>query len=151
MRLFRGSGVSGVLARVMICVLVVTTSESGQALRSHPSSTGFGFAPTKGEWAAAIAVVAVVGVGVGFGIYFAVHHGHSLTGCAATTPDGLQLVTDGGNQTFALNGDVAGIKAGDRVRVSGKKDKKAGGAAQPFVVSKLSRDFGPCRVLHSAP
>ena len=139
------------LARVMICVLVITSSESGQALRSHPSSTGFGFTPTKGEWAAAIAVIAAVGVGIGFGVYFAVHHGHSLTGCAATASDGLQLATDGGGQTYALGGDVAGIKAGDRVRVSGKKDKKAGGAVQTFEVSKLSKDFGPCKVMRATP
>ena len=149
--LFRGSGVSGLLARVMICFLVVTTSESGQALHSHPSSSGFGFTPTKGEWAAIIAIVAAVGVGVGFGIYFAVHHGHTLTGCAATSSDGLQLVTDGGGQTYALGGDVAGIKAGDRVRISGKKDKKAGAAARPFEVTKLSKDFGPCKVVHATP
>jgi hypothetical protein len=123
----------------------------GQALHAHPSSSGFGFTPTKGEWAAAIAVVADVGVGVGFGIYFAVHHGHSLTGCAATSSDSLQLVTDGGNQTYSLGGDVAGVKAGDRVRISGKNDKKVGAAARSFVVSKLLKDFGPCKLAHETP
>ena len=150
MRLFRGSGVSGLLARVMICFLVVTTSESGQALHSHPSSSGFGFTPTKGEWAAIIAIVAAVGVGIGVGVYFAVHHGHSLTGCAATTPDGLQLVTDGGNQTYALDGDVGGIKAGDRVRVSGNKKKDAAGSRK-FLVEKPAKDFGVCKVLPAKP
>lgn len=44
-------------------------------------------------------------------------------------------------------GDVAGIKPGSRVRVSGKKEKSSGTAQ--FLVEKVSKDFGACSV--SAP
>jgi hypothetical protein len=97
-------------------------------------------------------IVALVGVGVliGVGVYFAVHHGHSLKGCASSGPGGVQLLNEGDQQTYALAGDVDGIKTGDRVRVSGKKQKPTGGGRQ-FVATKLSKDYGPCKIQASTP
>jgi hypothetical protein len=92
-------------------------------------------------------IIALVGVGalIGVGVYFAVHHGHSLKGCAAPGPGGMQLLNESDHQTYALAGDVDGIKAGNRVRVSGNKNKAAGNSRQ-FVATKLSKDYGPCKI-----
>ena len=92
-------------------------------------------------------IIALVGVGalIGVGVYFAVHHGHSLKGCASPGPGGMQLLNEGDQQTYALAGDVDGIKAGNRVRVSGNK-KKATGNSRQFVATKLSKDYGPCKI-----
>jgi hypothetical protein len=97
-------------------------------------------------------IIALVGVGVviGVGVYFAVHHGHSLKGCASSGPGGIQLLNESDQQTYALTGDVDGIKAGNRVRISGNK-KKPTGAGRQFVASKLSQDYGPCKIQPSAP
>ena len=46
-------------------------------------------------------------------------------------------------------GDVAGIKPGSRVRVSGKKEKEKSSGTAQFLVEKVSKDFGACSV--SAP
>jgi hypothetical protein len=95
--------------------------------------------------------VAAIGAGVGIGVFYAVHHGQSLSGCAVSGSSGLELQNRGDQQTYALVGEVAGIKPGDRVRVSGKKAKKSDGSAQQFVVEKLTRDYGACKVQPAAP
>jgi hypothetical protein len=100
--------------------------------------------PSNGE---IIGIAVGIGVGIaaiGVGVYFAVKHNHSVTGCARSTADGITLTTESDKQTYALTGDVAGIKPGNRVRVSGKKSKpKSAGTAQ-FLVEKVSKDFGAC-------
>lgn len=85
-----------------------------------------------------------VGTGIGIGVYYAIHHNHALTGCAAVTPDGLRLQSANDGQAYALVGEIAAIRPGERVRVSGKKQKKDGVGAQLFLVDKLSKDLGSC-------
>ena len=90
--------------------------------------------------------IAAIGAGIGLGIYSAVRpHGHSLTGCAGSGPDGPELASESDQQTYALTGELAGIKSGERIRVSGKKGRKSAGAHTQFHVEKLSRDFGACK------
>jgi hypothetical protein len=59
------------------------------------------------------------------------------------------LISESDKQPYTLVGEVAGIKPGDRVRVSGKKGKEKS-AAREFLVEKVSRDFGPCEVAGGA-
>lgn len=93
--------------------------------------------------------VAVV-AGIGFLIYYSVHHGQSLKGCVASTPDGLQLVNERDQRSYDLTGETASIKPGDRVRVKGKKIKGDPNHKQ-FVVTKLPKDYGVCRAIPPTP
>jgi len=88
--------------------------------------------------------IGAIGAGIGIGIYFAFHHGHSLTGCAVSAPDGLQMKNKGDQQTYSLIGAVAAIKPGDRVRVSGKPVRKPSGPTPQFLVDNVSKDYGAC-------
>jgi hypothetical protein len=54
-------------------------------------------------------------------------------------------------QSYVLVGEVAGIKPGDRVRVSGKREKKNAGGPQQFLVEKLTKDYGVCTVVPATP
>ena len=105
---------------------------------------------TKSDAAWIVVAVAAVGAGIGIGIYYAVRHGNSLNGCVVSGSDGPQLQNRGDGQTYSLTGEVAAIKPGDRVRVSGKKQKKNDGGAQHFAVEKLTKDYGPCEAQLSA-
>ena len=91
-------------------------------------------------------LIALVGVGVliGVGVYFAVHHGHSVKGCASSGSGGMQLINESDHRTHELAGDLDGIKAGNRVRISGNKKKLSGNTRQ-FVATKLSKDYGLCQ------
>ena len=97
---------------------------------------------TKSETAEAVGVVIGVGAAIGVGIYFAVHANHSVTGCTAAAANGIQLQQD--QQTWSLIGSTGAIKPGERIRVSGKKQKKIAGAPRTFLVEKLAKDYGPC-------
>lgn len=99
---------------------------------------------SNGKAAAVAAGLAGAGAVIGFAVYFAVHHGHSLTGCAASRPGELQLMNEGDQKSYELTGDTTGIKAGDRVRVSGSK-AQGNPSARQFVVTKLSKNYGACR------
>lgn len=98
---------------------------------------------------AAIGAAAVIGVTV-FTIYHFSHRGHSLRGCVASSPGGLQLINEGDQQPYDLTGATATIKPGDRVRVKGKKIKSDPNHRQ-FVVEKLSKDYGACRATPATP
>ncbi len=128
----------------MICALLVIAPS---AARSSAPIGGV----TKSDAVWIGVAVAAIGAGIGIGVYYAFHHGHSLNGCAVSGPDGLQLQNRGDGQTYALSGEVAAIKPGEHVRVSGKKAKKSSGVTQQFVVEGLSKDYGACKVQPAAP
>jgi hypothetical protein len=129
------------LVVLLVCIFCFTTTKSASA----------GIAGASDGKTAGV-VIALVGVGVliGVGVYFAVRHGHSLKGCASSVPGGIQLLNEGDQQTYALAGDVNGIKAGNRVRIWGNK-QKASGSGRQFVATKLSKDYGPCKTQPSTP
>ena len=88
----------------------------------------------------------VIGAGIGIGAYVAVHHNHRLTGCVASSPTGLTIINRGDQQTYALAGEISELKAGERVRVSGRKSKLGVGAPKRFLVERLDKDYGACEV-----
>jgi hypothetical protein len=135
-------------AMVVVCMLLASAenpvlAEKHQDQPPPPLFTG-SIGPSTGEIVGIAVGIAAVGAALGVGIYFAVKHSHSMTGCARTTADGLTLTTESDKQTFALIGDVAGIKPGNRVRVSGKKSKEKSGGTSQFLVEKVSKDLGRC-------
>ncbi len=74
----------------------------------------------------------------------------SLNGCVSSAPNSLLLLNEGDRQTYDLVGDTAAVKAGQRVKVSGKKKKDTSGKRY-FLVGKLSKDYGVCKVSPAAP
>jgi hypothetical protein len=70
----------------------------------------------------------------------------SLQGCVSSAPNSLVLLNEGDRQTYDLLGDTTPVKPGQRVKVSGKKKKDTSGKRY-FLVEKLSKDYGVCKVL----
>ena len=87
-----------------------------------------------------VAVVAAIGVGV----FFAFHHGASIKGCAVNGPDGLEIRTQNGANVYQLSGATAEVRAGDLVRLKGKKRRAQNGDVPMFVVSGVAKDYGGC-------
>lgn len=94
-----------------------------------------------------------MGVAVGIGAAIAIvtlvavnHSHHTLKGCVLAGPNGLRLKTSD-TKIYSIEGDAAGIKVGDNVKVHGSKIKKAKDAdgEQVFKVEKISKDYGPCK------
>jgi hypothetical protein len=128
---------SAVLA---MCSLFAPTAETALAQRPADQTIG----ATHGQIAGAIAGIAAGGVLIGVGVYGVVKHNHGVTGCVHPGPDGLELTGESDKKTYTLTGDVAGIKSGNRVRVSGKKSTDKSAGASQFLVEKVSKDLGPC-------
>ena len=128
--------------RFIVIVLCVSLAIVGTPVKARADSIST-------EVTEAFIAIIVAGVGVGIGIYFAVRPHHpALKGCVTSTPDGLQLLNASDHTNYLLIGDIASIKAGDLVKVSGKKqklDKTATVPARSYIVEKLNKDYGPCK------
>jgi hypothetical protein len=131
---------------VAVCALLGISVVPAGAQFEGPCTNG-----CKGTVAAIIGGAVGGGAVLGIGIFYAVHHGHSLNGCAVSSPGGLELQNRGDQQTYALIGEVSAIKPGDRIRVSGKKEKKNSGVPQQFLVEKLNKDYGSCTAAPASP
>jgi len=101
----------------------------------------------------------VVGVAVGAGavialvVVVAVNSGHhTVSGCVVSGPNGLELQTSE-SKRYALEGDAASIKVGDRVKIHGSRVKKTKDTTgdQVYRVEKLKKDCGACPVSMTAP
>lgn len=93
-----------------------------------------------------VGVGAVIAVAIIVPVEISRSH-HFVTGCVVAAATGLQLQTSDG-KTYALEGDAASIKVGDKVKVHGSKMKKTKSSTGPgvFTVQKLTRDYGPCPI-----
>ena len=121
---------------LFICAFCLTTTKNANAGIAGASN---------GKTAGVIIALVGVGVLIGVGVYFAVHHGHSVKGCASSGSGGMQLLNESDQRTYELAGDLDGIKVGNRVRISGNKKKLSGNTRQ-FVATKLSKDYGLCKI-----
>lgn len=69
----------------------------------------------------------------------------TLHGCVSSAPNSILLLNEGDHQNYDLIGDTAAIKVGDRIKISGKKKKDTSGKRY-FLVGKLSKNYGACKV-----
>jgi hypothetical protein len=134
--------VQKLLANVITLALLGMAAGPTNAYCANPPSESQ--IVSNGQIAGVAAGIAGAGAAIGIGVFYAVHHGHSLTGCTVSGSNGLELVNQGDHATWRLVGEVNDIKPGERVHVSGKKEKKAGADPGQFLVEKVSKDFGPC-------
>jgi hypothetical protein len=109
--------------------------------------------PSTGE-----VVGAAVGVGaaiaVGTIVIVEVHKSHHrIKGCVTAGPDGIQVHNEGDQKVYALTGITANVKVGDIVKVRGNKKKHQRDSAgdEEFVVTQVSKDYGPCKAALAAP
>jgi hypothetical protein len=92
------------------------------------------------------AAIAAVLVGTTVGITIAVQNSHhTLQGCVFSEANGLKIRTSDA-KVYALEGETATIKVGDRFKFHGSKLKKTKDSTgdHVFVVERLSKDYGPC-------
>jgi hypothetical protein len=127
------AGIRRLLTGGVFCALLLT---------GIPRTQAQGPVITKSDAAEAAGAVVGAGALIVLGIYFAVHRNHSISGCATAVAGGVQLETD--DRTYTLIGNAPEVKAGDRVKLAGKKERAVAGAPRPFFVEKVTRDYGAC-------
>jgi hypothetical protein len=124
-------------AALALCLLLVLPAFS-------QTNVNYGnIGPSKGEIVGiVVGAVAAITV-VGFLIYHETHKHPSITGCVASGPDGLTLQNEKDKKVYALSGDSAALRAGQRVALKGKKIKDSSGKPS-FQVERLTTDYGAC-------
>lgn len=123
--------------RVVACVVVLAML----ALPARPARAD----TLKTDAELVIVAIVAVTAAITVAIVLAVKHHPSVTGCVSQGPGGLTLVSEGDQTSLLLAGDTNGITPGDRIKVQGKKNGPAGN--RRFVVDKVKKDFGACKVV----
>ncbi|HZL50057.1 MAG TPA: hypothetical protein VFC37_03820 [Terracidiphilus sp.] len=126
------------VATVVLCAAALTATPAANAQT--------GTIVSKSEVAGILIAIVATGAAIVIVTYVVIHHGytsHNITGCVESGAGGLVLENQG-DQPYALVGAVTDVKQGERVHVSGKKEKKTAGATRQFQVDKLSKDYGAC-------
>lgn len=120
---------------LLLCLLFLPTNEPARAstdLNTQANEIVGGIVAV----AAAIVVVAVILV---------VHYKPaSVKGCVTSGPNGLELADNADKLNYQLTGDTSNLKAGELVKVKGKKKLGKHGTSSTFTVTKLSNDYGAC-------
>ena len=135
-------------AVVVVCALLASAERIVLAQKPADRQSQWVFGASNGQVVGMALGAAAAGALIGVGIHYAVKHGHTVTGCAHSGPDGMSLTSESDKQTYMLAGATAEIKDGERVRLSGTKEKVSSGRRQ-FLVEKVSKDFGRCEVASS--
>ena len=129
---------------------------ASQAAAQYPGGGGTmgggtpSYTPPKGGYSSAKGAGIGVGAAAGAGVLFLVlHHRGYVTGCVQPTEDGLRLVDEKKNQSYALvSGDVY-LKPGQRVELKGQKSKNES-EELTFEPKKLVKDLGTCSTSSAA-
>jgi hypothetical protein len=108
-----------------------------------PGTPGY-VAPKSGYGSGKAIGIGVGAAAAGAGVLFlAMHHHGAVTGCVRQTEDGLRLVDEKKNKSYALESGSVDLKPGDRVELKGKKSSGNGGA-QMFEPTKVVKSLGSC-------
>lgn len=133
------AGFRRALVVVLICLFASVLCRPAKAQVSSRDAIAD---EVKEDITAAVIVIAVV---IGATLYFVLRQPR-FTGCVVQTADGLELTSEGGSQTYLLSGDTTGFKVGERIKITGKKQKKNASGPRPLLVTSLKKDYGVCKV-----
>jgi hypothetical protein len=113
------------------------TMGSGSVVYSGGSST-----PSYGSGKAVGIGVGAAAAGIG-AVYLLMHRSSSITGCILSGDDGLRLIDDKTNRTFAVFPSGTALVPGEHVQLRGKI-LKAHSGEQEFEAKKLIKNLGAC-------
>jgi hypothetical protein len=103
-----------------------------------PSNIG-NIGPSGAQVAAAIAGLAGV---TGLILYFTLRK-PAIVGCVHSADGKTTLVDERDKRTYAIAGDDVSLKAGERVKLKGKKVREKDGRLT-FSLKKIDHDYGAC-------
>jgi len=130
--------------RALVVVLICIFASLALSRPAKAQFTG-GIGPSTGEvvgvLVGAVAVVATIGI-----VLYFVLRAPRLTGCVVQAAAGLELTNEGDSQTYLLSGDTTTIKVGERIKITGKKQKKNASGPRPLLVTSLKKDYGACKI-----
>jgi hypothetical protein len=119
---------------VVLCMALATPATAG-TLDNNARNIVIGVVAA----AAGVVVIAVL----------VVHYStkkRAITGCVNSAGSGMTIADEKDRQVYALSGNTAGVKAGDRMKLQGKKVKTKGTGEIPiWETTEIKKDLGVCR------
>lgn len=123
---------------VLIVVLSVVLATPAEAQSGKIVNTGQIVAAIVGV-AAALVVVTVV-------IIHESSKKRTVTGCVNSEENGMSVTDEKDKRIYALSGNTAGIKPGDRITLQGKKVRPKGSdKTLVWEAKRVTKDFGACQ------
>jgi hypothetical protein len=123
---------------VLIVVLSVVLATPAEAQSGKIVNTGQIVAAIVGV-AAALVVVTVV-------IIHESSKKRTITGCVNSEENGMSVTDEKDKRIYALSGNTAGIKPGDRITLQGKKVRPKGSdKTLVWEAKRVTKDFGACQ------
>ena len=108
-------------------------------------STGVYTTPKGGYGSSGVAIGAAAAAGAGIGIGYLVLRSHrTVVGCVEPSSDGIKLMNEKDQRTYALLAENVSLNPGERVVLRGKKSKDDSGKPT-FQVTKLVKEYGSCK------
>ncbi len=125
----------GVLIAALCIVLAIPAQAATDSLKTLQNNVIIGIVAV----AAALVVITVV-------IVHESRKKRTVTGCVASGANGMSVTDEKDKRIYALSGNTADIKPGDRVTLQGKKSTPKGASAPlAWEVNKETKDFGACQ------
>jgi anti-sigma-K factor RskA len=123
---------------VLIVALSVVLATPAKAQSGKIVNTGPIVAAIVGVAAALVVVTVVV-----------IHESskkRTITGCVNSEENGMSVTDEKDKRIYALSGDTAGVKPGDRITLQGKKVKPKGSdKTLVWEAKRVTKDFGACQ------
>jgi hypothetical protein len=147
------TGIMGQVLRISLGICLTAFLASSALAQYGGGGTGMGtgtpgtpgyVAPKSGYGSGkAIGIGVGAAAGAGAALFLIMHHHGAVTGCVRQTDDGLRLVDEKKNKSYALEPGSVDVKPGDRVELKGKKSTANSGSAM-FEPTKLVKSLGSC-------
>lgn len=149
-RYFSRAGMVVVLSVALSVVPIATAGAQSGMKPTRPVPEGS--LPSNGQLHAALygaiaaAVVAVIVVILLIRRSHRSDKSRTITGCVSATDNGMSLTDEGDKRIYALSGNTAGIKTGERITLYGKKiNSDDGSKPLGWKTDTISKDFGVCQ------
>jgi len=91
-----------------------------------------------------VGVVAVVAV-VAIVVIHKTSGKRTITGCVKPAQNGMTVNDENDQRVYTLSGDTAGVKAGERMTLEGRKIKPDAGNPPGWEITKVRTDYGVCQ------
>ena len=130
---------------ILALVLLLCVPAGAQApIGTIPPGTNFGGVST-GEIAGIVAGVVVSAVVVAVVLFRHSAKSRTITGCVVAAQNGFTVANEKDQRIYALSGNIAAVKPGERMRLQGHKIDPSADTTLGWQVSQVQKDYGACQ------
>jgi hypothetical protein len=135
--------ISGLLILALVSVLCIPAGAQAP-IGTIPPAPHFG-GVSSGEIAGIVAGVVVPVVVIAVVLFHRSSKSRTITGCIVAAQSSFTVANEKDRRVYALSGNIAGVKPGERMRLQGRKIDSSGSNPLGWEVSQIQKDYGACQ------